>query len=71
MGILSILGGFCVYVGGLPFAVLGIIFGIVGMIVKGGKGFAIAGIILSVFMIVGGYVIWDLITDGLWDFLKS
>jgi hypothetical protein len=76
MGILSLLGGVCAYVGGLPFAVLGIIFGIVGMIVKGGKGFAIAGIIISVFTIVIGFLLWDVIMsnagyDGLWDFLTS
>ena len=32
-------------------------------------GFAIAGLILSVFTLVGGYIIWDLITGGLWDYL--
>lgn len=74
LGILSVVGGMCFYVGGLPFALLGIIFGIVGMIVKGpksAKGMAAAGLILSVFMLVGGYIIWDMITGGLWDYLKT
>ena len=76
MSLLSVAGGMCLYVGGLPFAALGIIFGIVGMIVKGGKGFAIAGLIISAFMIVCGYIAWDFLLagigyDGLWDYLTS
>lgn len=70
-GILSIVGGFCFYVCGIPFAALGIIFGIVGMIVKGGRGMATAGLILSIFTLVGGYIIWDVITGGLWEFLRE
>ena len=76
MGILSIIGGVCVFVGAPPFALLGIIFGIIGIKVKSGKNFAIAGIILSVVALVGGYLMWDILLtssgyDGLWDFLTS
>ena len=76
MGILSVLGGVCVFVGAPPFALLGIIFGIIAIKVKSGKSFAIAGIILSVVALVGGYLMWDILLtssgyDGLWDFLTS
>ena len=72
MGILSVVFGLCFYFVGIPFAVLGVIFGLVGMIVKGGRGMAAAGFILSVVTLVGGYFFWLWLSEnGIWDMLRS
>lgn len=62
MGIFAVVLGACVYEIGLLFAALAIIFGIVGIIVRGGRGMAVAGLLLGVFGVIGVYIWGDLTT---------
>jgi hypothetical protein len=71
MGVLAILGCICFYVGGIPFALLGIIFGIMGLKDKESRKMAVAGLVLSIGMLVFGYMIWDMIKGDMWAFIKT
>ena len=71
MGVLALLGCICFYVGGIPFALLGIIFGIMGLKDKESRKMAVAGLVLSIGMLVFGYMIWDMIKGDMWAFIKT
>lgn len=59
MGILAVLGCICFYVVGIPFALIGIIFSIIGILDGNGRKKAVVGLLLSIAMMVFGYMIWD------------
>ena len=61
----------CFYVGGIPFALIGIIFGIVGIPNSNGRKMAVAGLLLSIVMLVFSYMIWDAKKGDVPAFIKT